>query len=115
MPSKPVAPPDTDTIGAQPRGAPRVRLIARTSPPLQQPRETPRVESSPELAPRIRHRLPDAGLPNHLQVGRIRRHRRRRIDGCARRSMQRSISGLSAGRRKQGLNRRTRTGRLCTM
>ncbi len=45
MPSKPVAPPDPVTIGAQPRGAPRVRLIARTYPTLPQPHEMPGHES----------------------------------------------------------------------
>ena len=60
------------------------------------------LESSPELALRIRHRLPYVDPLNHLQVELIKRHRHGRLDERAKRSIHLTINGISAGLRNTG-------------
>jgi len=60
------------------------------------------LESNPELALRIRQRLPYLDPLNHLQVELIRRHRRGRIDARGKRGIHLTINGISAGLRNTG-------------
>jgi len=60
------------------------------------------LESNPELALRIRQRLPYLDPLNHLQVELIKRHRQGRIDPRGKRGILLTINGISAGLRNTG-------------
>jgi phosphoenolpyruvate carboxylase len=60
------------------------------------------LESNPELAERIRQRMPYVEPLNHLQVELLKRHRRGRIDARGRRGIHLTINGISAGLRNTG-------------
>ncbi len=60
------------------------------------------LESNPELALRIRQRLPYLDPLNHLQVELIKRHRQGRIDDRGKRGILLTINGVSAGLRNTG-------------
>jgi phosphoenolpyruvate carboxylase len=60
------------------------------------------LESNPELARNLRHRMPYLDPLNHLQVELIKRHRLGRIDERGRRGIHLTINGISAGLRNTG-------------
>ncbi len=60
------------------------------------------LESSPELALRIRQRMPYVDPLNHLQVELIKRHRQGKIDARGKRGIHLTINGISAGLRNTG-------------
>ena len=60
------------------------------------------LESNPELAQRIRERMPYVEPLNHLQVELLKRHRQGRIDARGKRGIHLTINGVSAGLRNTG-------------
>jgi len=60
------------------------------------------LESNPELAARIRQRLPYLDPLNHLQVELIKRHRQGKVDERGKRAIHITINGISAGLRNTG-------------
>jgi phosphoenolpyruvate carboxylase len=60
------------------------------------------LEANPELALRIRQRLPYIDPLNHLQVELIKRHREGKVDERGRRGIHITINGISAGLRNTG-------------
>jgi phosphoenolpyruvate carboxylase len=60
------------------------------------------LESNPELALRIRQRLPYLDPLNHLQVELIKRHRQGKVDERGKRGIHITINGISAGLRNTG-------------
>jgi phosphoenolpyruvate carboxylase len=60
------------------------------------------LEANPELALRIRQRLPYIDPLNHLQVELIKRHRQGKVDERGKRGIHITINGISAGLRNTG-------------
>jgi phosphoenolpyruvate carboxylase len=60
------------------------------------------LEANPELALRIRQRLPYIDPLNHLQVELIKRYRQGKVDERGRRGIHITINGISAGLRNTG-------------
>jgi phosphoenolpyruvate carboxylase len=60
------------------------------------------LESNPELAQRIRQRLPYIDPLNHLQVELIKRYREGKVDERGKRGIHITINGISAGLRNTG-------------
>jgi len=60
------------------------------------------LDTNPELAQRIRQRLPYIDPLNHLQVELIKRHRQGKVDERGKRGIHITINGISAGLRNTG-------------
>jgi len=60
------------------------------------------LESNPELAARLRQRLPYLDPLNHLQVELIKRHRQGKVDERGKRAIHITINGIAAGLRNTG-------------